>query len=308
MAVLTLAFAAVDAEWQVFAVRFVQGAIGASFYTASAAMATDLAPPDKQASAVARLSLALYTGFVIGPWIGERLFDPDGPRLWLVVAAMHALAAVAAWFVPESAPTRSANEPVVRSALIPRAVVAPGLVLLAGSMGYTAVQAFATDYARLTGWSDAGPMLAVFSGTIFFVRTLAGRLSDRLGPIAVSLPGVLVASVGFVVLAVSRWHWGTLIGTALVGLGWGVVFPSLTAFAVSRVDPRVRASALGGFLAFNDLGNAGGGPLVGAAIDWQGYGLGFAIPAVALVAVAGVLEWLRRTAVPSARQPGVAAT
>src|SRR5687768_8248280 len=62
----------------VVAVRLVQGGAGGAFYTTAAAMATDLAPVEQRASAIAKFSLFLYAGFAIGPYLAEEVIARSG--------------------------------------------------------------------------------------------------------------------------------------------------------------------------------------------------------------------------------------
>ena len=83
--------------------RLLQGAAGASFYTAGATVATDMAPPQRRAEYIARFSLFLYGGFATGPALGEFLVGRWGfNAAWGVACAAAGTAALVSSFVPET--------------------------------------------------------------------------------------------------------------------------------------------------------------------------------------------------------------
>ena len=87
----------------VVALRLVQGVNGACVYTCVAAMATDLAPLDKRASAIARMSLFQYAGIALGPSIASLLIHHESyDAVWLLAAAFGVVGLAVASRLPES--------------------------------------------------------------------------------------------------------------------------------------------------------------------------------------------------------------
>jgi len=92
-----------------------------------------------------------------------------------------------------------------------------------------------------------------------------------------------------------------VVGIALVGTGWALVFPAVTAWLSGRVPDAERGSALGSLISFMDIGQGTGGYLVGGLADAFGFGTAFAAPAV-LAAVGGAVL------AAAVRRPGPTAT
>ena len=67
---------------------------------------------------------------------------------------------------------------------------------------------------------------------------------------------------------------------AAFGAGFALVFPSLMAFTVDRVDDHERGEMLGSFTAFMDIGAGGGGFIVGLIADRAGFRWAYGVPAV----------------------------
>jgi MFS family permease len=108
--------------------------------------------------------------------------------------------------------------------------------------------------------------------------------------------------VGLAVIAASSSLAPAIVGACLAGLGTALMFPSLALLLLERVEPERRASAIGGFSAFLDIGVAVSGPLSGALAAAVGYELAFGVAAV-LAAGAAVAV----VAGPPASRPAVAA-
>lgn len=286
------------------ALRFVQGVAGSTFYVAAVTASTDLSPPDRRASAVARLSIALYLGFATGPALGEVLLDHGQAVTWNVLAAVMAVGAVIIFTMPETrAPGNGETHPPSR--LIHPAAVLPGICLLTLGVGYTSITAHSALYARSIGMTSSTVLYVVFAGSILSVRLAAGSLADRVGPVRVMFPGVASLSLGLFVLALLEQPVTAIVGVALVGIGWALVFPAVIAWLSDIVPDNERGGAVGSVVAFMDIGQGFGGYLVGALADLSGFGLAYAFPGVlAIVGAAFMTAAVQRARlVGSGRSP-----
>lgn len=296
MVLLAVAMEGANSVLLVVIVRLLQGAFGSVFYTACAAVATDLAPADKRAGAVARLSLMIYLGFAFGPFIGEWLFGLDNHWPWIAAAVLHGLALVAARRVPETLKVASQSTVTAAGTLRTyRLVALPGMAQLCAGLGYSCVVAFLTLYAKEIGLGRAGWLFFTYACSALAVRVVSGRLADRFGYVAIALPGMVVFGLGHLLMAVAWSPWVPFPAVMMLGIGFGAVFPALTALAVSDAPDADRGAALGTFLSFNDLGNAVAGPAVGAIADAAGFRWAYGTPAiVAAIGTVFVVALARR--------------
>jgi MFS family permease len=282
-----LAFFVAEAIPAVVVIRLVQGFAGGCFYTTAAAVATDLAPEEERASAIAKFSLFLYAGFAIGPAIGEALIDGSGfPAAWLTAAGLAACGLVAVLLLPETGRAamavraeRAAAGVTVRRFLHP-AAVAPGLVLACAAVGFASITVFSPLYAREIGMGSSGALYATFAVTVIVVRLVSLRFVDGVGRTAIALPGMALASLGLAVLAAVPEPAAAFVGVGCFGAGFALVFPALMAFTVDRVPDHERGEALGSFTAFMDVGAGLGGYLVGWVADHLGFQWGYATPSI----------------------------
>ena len=312
----------------VLVLRFVQGLAGGALYVAAVTAETDLAGPGHRASAVARLSIAIYLGFAAGPALGEWLTDLGGATTWLVLAAVPTAGGLLLATVPETRPVPDAADPHGReipaagsatasvvedpepmvapdAPLIHPTAVLPGLTLLTLGVGYATVTGLSALYARTIGLESSEVLYASFALTILAVRLVSGRLADRVGPMRVAFPGMAAYVVGFAVLSQVPRPVAAAVGVALVGLGWALVFPAVIAWLTEQVPDAQRGAALGTLIGLMDVGQGTGGYLVGSVADGAGFRWALAVPGVLAVLGTAVLVLAVRRA--DARAPGAAA-
>jgi MFS family permease len=111
-------------------------------------------------------------------------------------------------------------------------------------------------------------------------QILAGRWSDRVGRKPLIVAGMLLQSVALAALAASDGAVGLAAATAvLLGAGTALVYPTLIAAVSDAVSPVSRASAVGVYRFWRDMGYVAGGLIAGIAADALGYGGAIAIVA-----------------------------
>lgn len=318
-AAVTLAMTLAGSVPLVIALRLVQGVAGGAFYVVAVTTETDLAPANRRASAVARLSIAIYLGFAAGPALGEVLFDSGATITWLVLAAVAATGGLLTSTVPETrpAPVPAAaaagpsgeddgepSRPERRVPFIYPTSVLPGITLLGLGVGYTSITALSALYAREIGLESSEVLYASYALTILVVRLVSGRLADAVGPVKVMFPGLASFVAGFTLMSLVREPLPAAVGVALVGLGWALVFPAVISWVASQVPDAERGAALGTLMAFMDIGQGSGGYVVGAVADGAGFGWAYAVPASLAVVGAGVLAVAIRRVGPISKELG----
>ncbi len=272
--------------------RLVQGIAGATFYTAAATVATDLAPPERRGEYISRFSLFLYGGFAIGPTVATAVIAWGGfAWTWTVGIACVVLSSAIAFALPETRPASEPDAPIPRFRMVHPAAVGPGMVLITAAVGYTAISVFAPLYAERFGMSSSGPLYLAFALTVIAVRLAGGRLADRYGRVAVAAPGLLACAAGLALLAAVPRPVAGIVGVSAYGAGFALLFPALMALAADRAPDSERGAVLGSFTAFFDVGASIGGYVIGAVADARGYGGAFALAmALCLLGCAGLVR------------------
>jgi len=155
-----------------------------------------------------------------------------------------------------------------------------------------------------------GTLAAIYPATWGVSQLVTGALSDRIGRKWLIASGMWVQAVGIVLVVLASGFSGFAIGAALLGVGTAMVYPTLLAAIGDVAHPSWRASAVGVYRLWRDLGYAFGALLAGVTAD--AFGLSAAMWLVAaltfgsgLVVALRMRETLQR---PAPVQPAVVPT
>jgi len=147
--------------------------------------------------------------------------------------------------------------------------------------------------------TQVGVLAAVYPATWGVGQVVSGALSDRTGRKPLIVWGMWVQAAGIGVTALSQAFAGFVVGAVLLGIGTAMVYPVLLAAIGDVAHPSWRASAVGVYRLWRDLGYAIGAVLAGVTADvfgvstamWGIAGLTFAS---GLVSATRMAETLRR--------------
>lgn len=140
--------------------------------------------------------------------------------------------------------------------------------------------------------TQIGVLMALYPAVWSLLQVFTGSLSDRIGRKQLIVGGMWVQAVAIAITALSEQFWGFGLGAVLLGLGTAMVYPTLLAAIGDVAHPAWRASAVGVYRLWRDLGYAAGALLAGFTADV--FGLNTALWLVAgLTWASGVIAALR---------------
>ncbi|MGH7322646.1 MAG: MFS transporter [Candidatus Rokuibacteriota bacterium] len=138
------------------------------------------------------------------------------------------------------------------------------------------------------GVAAIGVVKAVYPGVWGILQVVTGPLSDRIGRKWLIAGGMAVQAVGIWLTVVVPAYPAWLAGAALQGLGTAMVYPTLLAVIGDVAHPSWRATGLGVYRFWRDLGYAVGAALAGLIADWLGLAAAIHVVA-ALTLLSGVV-------------------
>jgi MFS family permease len=139
---------------------------------------------------------------------------------------------------------------------------------------------------------EIGTLAAIYPATWGAVQLVTGALSDRIGRKWLIASGMWVQAVGIGVVIGSISFGSFAVGQVLLGVGTAMVYPTLLAAIGDAAHPSWRASSVGVYRLWRDLGYAIGAVLAGVTAD--AFGLSAAMWLVAAITLAsGVVAALR---------------
>jgi MFS family permease len=150
--------------------------------------------------------------------------------------------------------------------------------------------------------AQVGLLAAIYPATWSVVQIATGALSDRTGRKPLIVWGMWIQAAGIALVTIASAIAGFVVGVLLLGIGTAMVYPTLLAAIGDVAHPSWRASAVGVYRLWRDLGYAIGALLAGLIAD--AFGLQAAMWFIAALTFAsGTVSALRMTETLPARLP-----
>lgn len=257
-------------------VRLLHGVAGGILVPAVFAAAGDRAQRGTEGRAFGRLGAVIGSAAVIAPATAGAVRQATGTtEVFLGVAGLLLLGAIVALFGVHDAPGTVSRSPAARAAR-PQAMrallqLAPirrallGTVILTAAVGVLAGFLPGTAEALGAPASAVGGLFTAYAivAAGLMLSPVAGRV-DRNGADGPLALGLVTLGAALVVLAVAPSLTIAVLGSALFGAGYGLIFPAVTAATSSSSTVATRGRAFGLFNVAFSLGLAVGPPLIGA--------------------------------------------
>ncbi|SEE82312.1 Predicted arabinose efflux permease, MFS family [Ruania alba] len=285
----------------------VRGVGFALVVVAGAALAAELAPAGKLATATGVYGVAAGLPNVVALPAGVWLAQTWGFTPMFITASVLAVLAVPLAFAISGGRSHagsgsgSGHLPMRTWAkfLAPTAVFAATAVALGG----------ATTFVPIAVPDPGVATLSLFSLSALMVlgRLLAGRIGDRVSAGRLLLPAAVLSAVGMLGVALTTGPEAgvlTVVAAAVFGLGFGAVQNDSLVTVMTRAGSKGLGSASTVWNIAYDGGVGIGAVLLGVVVAASSYTWGFVVLAVAIAALAPVAFRLRGA---SAASPGGAA-
>jgi MFS family permease len=160
------------------------------------------------------------------------------------------------------------------------------------------------------GLEGVGLIKAVYPVIWGAGQIVTGSLADRVGRKPLIVSGMLVQAAGLAVigLGLSSPLAAGLAGSVLLGAGTAMVYPALLAAVGDAAHPTWRATSVGVYRFWRDLGYAVGALMAGVVAAM--FGLVWAVHAAGIMtALSGLLAWaLMNETLPAVREAGASAS
>lgn len=130
------------------------------------------------------------------------------------------------------------------------------------------------------GVERIGVLKALYPAVWGLLQVVTGPLSDRFGRKGLIVSGMWVQALGLAIVAAMRDYAWWLAASILLGIGTAMVYPALIACVSDNVPPGWRASALGVYRFWRDLGYAVGAIAAGVVADVMGMPAAIAVTAM----------------------------
>ena len=277
------------------ALRTLHGLGIGTFNTGAPTLVSDQAPIARRGEALGYFGMSQTLSQALGPAIGLFILGAWGFRWLFGISAGLALTSLALCFLLKDSYVPGPSRRLAWNMFISVKALHPLILVLGMSFATGSIMSFVPLYGRSQGVSNPGFFFTIYALAMLLSRALSGRLSDRVGRIAVAGPGMVIISAGLGLLAFSGRWWALGLSAAILGVGVGAAMPALMALMIDVVGPTERGGAMSTFGIGMDVGIGIGSVVQGMVVEAYGFGAAFGLTA-ALPLVAVVAYWVVKRA------------
>jgi MFS family permease len=232
---------------------------------------------------------AMFAAFAVGAPVGTILYSSYG--FFALGIATTLLPFATLLFVATLRRVQSSSRVHTGFMRVLAAVWIPGVASALSSIGFGAITAFSALLFVARGWAP-WPAFTVFAMTFILTRAFFSHLADRFGGAKVALVCGLIEAMGLGLMWLSPWCALALVGAALTGFGYSLVYPGFGVEAVRSAPAQSRGLAMGAYTMFLDVALGFGTPALGLLASRAGIGSCFMASMMAALGAVGIAATL----------------
>ncbi|KAB2952648.1 MFS transporter [Heliorestis acidaminivorans] len=275
-ALATAAYHLVTAIAALFILRALHGLTWGVTTTGTGTVAADVIPPKRRGEGLGYYGLSNTLAMAIGPALGLYILDFAGFSILFsaaVALALFAFVAVIAMTYEEEHKENREQKNIKKISLdsfYERRVLALSAIMFFTAFVYGGIVSFITLFGNNIGIINAGSYFLAYALALMVVRPIAGKIFDREGPNRIMALGFISIVVSFLLLYMAQGMSLFILSALFMGLGFGIVQPSVVAIAINRVEPHRRGATNGTIFSAFDLGIGFGSITLGIFSEFYG--------------------------------------
>ena len=238
--------------------------------TATGTIVADLLPQSRRGEGMGYYSMSMNLAMVIGPFLGLQAINSWGSVTLFILSIVFAALAIITGFILKLPKTSKEVKETVKTKgiqfdkLFEKTAVKISIVASLFGIVYSSILSFVSVFAEEQGLiSVSGYFFVVYAIVMLMARPFAGRWFDKFGANIIIYPCIILFAVGMITLSMATSSWVFLLAAALIGLGYGTMFPCLQTIAIQKAAPQRRGLATATFLSLFDIGIGFGSYIVG---------------------------------------------
>ncbi|WP_110933523.1 MFS transporter [Paenibacillus bouchesdurhonensis] len=260
-------------------IRIVHGMSWAVSTTALFTAATDMIPATRRGEGMGWFGTAMTLAMAIAPLFGIWVVQHLSYSALFLSAVGLSVAALLFTFgakIPFQPQKRTTRIELFEKSVLP--VTAAVFFLTIAYGGITTFVPLLASSVKV----NSGTFFLVYAVTLFLIRPIAGKLSDRHGEAFVIIPSLMITILALMVLSFSAGLFGMLTSAVLYGIGFGSAQPTLQAATIRLAHPERRGGANASLLTATDLGIGLGAIVLGWISQHTSYQVLFTVSAASV--------------------------
>jgi MFS family permease len=258
-------------------VRFLHG-VGIGFAaTATGTIVAQVVPASRKGEGISYFSLSVILSTAVGPLIGLAMIEEFGYQSMFIFSLVVGLVSLPISLTVkepvvdyQEEANKSRNFSLARY-LEPNALPI-SIVMFVIALAYSGTLSFIASFAKEAELAEAGSMyFLVYALAVLFSRPFTGKLMDARGANSVVYPALIAFALGMFALSQAHSNAVFLLGSALIGLGYGNFQSVAQTIAIKMTPPHRMGMATSTFFIMMDTGIGFGPFLLGYMIPDYGY-------------------------------------
>jgi MFS family permease len=256
-------------------IRFLHGIGFGMATTAAGAIVADLVPSSRRGEGMGYFIMSSNLAMVLGPFIGLTSMQQWGPNVLFTISIIGALASLIIGMRVKL--SKKPEQKMVHSAfsfknIFEKSAIPISLVGAFFALVYSSIISFVSVYANEVNLTAVSSLFFVVYAVVLLIsRPFTGKWFDSQGPNVIVFPSIVLFAIGMFILSQTETGGTFLLSAALIGLGWGTLFPTFQTIAIQKAAPNKRGLATATFLSIFDIGIGLGSFLVGLVVAKIGF-------------------------------------
>jgi len=294
MALINFAYIFAKSPSDVGLIRLFQGIPFAAATTALGATVADQIPAHRRGEGLSYFTLTSTLAIAIGPSVGIALIKSNWYGIpFLVSGIVGIICFVIIAFV------KIPNTKVEPESLSFNRVIDPktGWLVLTGALvffGVPGIMTYSTLYSKSIGIENISLAYTIYGIGLVVSRLISAKTIDRKGSPNVGWSSIILLIFGFGFIGAWQSMYGLFFGSIILGIGIGMITPTLFTMAVDLSAPNRRGTCTAMVYTSFDIGMACGSLLFGIITDaYHSFSTAYLV--LALLELIAVLVFVYKT-------------
>lgn len=264
-------------------IRMLHGFTWGTITTGGSTIAADLTPESRRAEGIGYFGMAMAFSIALAPYAGDQIMGQDNFFNLFTVAAIVSVAAFLLALMVKMPNIKSGETKLSLSKMFEKRVNRLALVMFMGAFPYAAIISFISIYSDELGIKQGGLFFIFMALGVILARVFVGKVMDKKGPNGLVLFGILITIIGLFLMSYVVSFWPLMFSGVLVGIGNGIIMPTVQTMALNMVPTERHGAANATFFSAVDLGIGAGSISLGYIAEYFGIAVMFFICGIILL-------------------------
>lgn len=277
LAILVFCYSFTSAIALLLVLRVIHGIDWSFASTSTSTIATDIIPRQITGTGIGIFGMSMSLALAVAPALAVDLMDRYSFSTMIDVSSVFLVCALLLGFffpfektLQHATPVKS-NMPKEKRTIIEHSAILPAIIMGCITLTMSAVTTYVPLYGTTLGLGNTGYFFSIYAIGLLLVRGCIGRVIDRFGIVAATLPSFVCMLIAMLLLGLAQDLPMLLISGFLYGSGFGGAQTTMQSLSVMNAPIDRFGAANGTFFIGFDLGIGFGALLAGTLSDHLGF-------------------------------------